>query len=66
MVLLEKFKENHTESHNGQEWEDTDSQDIEKNITSEILVEQFRATLSNKDITILEMRMERNTLEDNL
>lgn len=65
MISLEEFKENYAESHNGQEWDEPDaSQDVEENITSEILVEQFKATLTEKDMAILQMRMEGNTLEE--
>ena len=39
------------------------SQDVEENITSEILVEQFKATLTEK-MAILQMRMEGDTLEE--
>lgn len=64
-VSLEEFKENYAESHNGQEWDNPDeTQDIEENITSEILVEQFKATLTEKDMAILQMRMDGNTLEE--
>ena len=65
MISLEEFKENYAESHNGQEWDEPDaSQDIEENTTSEILVEQFKATLTEKDMAILQMRMEGDTLEE--
>lgn len=65
MISLEEFKENYAESHNGQEWDEPDaSQDVEENITSEILVEQFKATLTEKNMAILQMRMEGNTLEE--
>lgn len=64
-VSLEEFKENYAGSHNGQEWDKPDeTQDIEENITSEILVEQFKATLTEKDMAILQMRMDGNTLEE--
>lgn len=65
MVSLEEFQENYTESHNGQEWEEPDtSQDVEENIVSQALVEQFKKTLSEKDMKILEMRMDEATLEE--
>ena len=65
MISLEEFKDNYAESHNGQEWDEPDaSQDVEENITSEILVEQFKATLTERDMAILQMRMEGYTLED--
>lgn len=65
MMSLEEFKEIYAESHNGQEWDEPDAtQDIEENITSEILAEQFKATLTEKDMAILQMRMNGNTLEE--
>ena len=65
IVSLEEFKENYAESHNGQEWDEYDGrQDFEEAVLSEILVEQFKATLSEKDMAILQMRMEGKTLED--
>lgn len=65
MISLEEFKENYAENHNGQEWDEPDaSQDVEENITSEILVEQFKATLTEKDMAILQLRMEGDTLEE--
>ena len=65
IISLEEFKENYAESHNGQEWDEPDaSQDVEENVTSEILVEQFKATLTEKDMAILQMRMAGDTLEE--
>lgn len=65
MISLEEFKENYAECHNGQEWEEYDDrQDFEEAVLSEILVEQFKATLSEKDMAILQMRMEGKTLEE--
>ena len=64
-MFLEEFKENYAESHNGQEWEEPDSGiDIEEAVTSQVLVDQFKATLSDKDMAILRMRMEGKTLEE--
>lgn len=65
MISLEEFQETYTESHNGQEWEEADtSQDVEENVVSQALVEQFKKTLSEKDMKILEMRMDEATLEE--
>lgn len=65
MMSLEEFKETYAESHNGQEWDEPDSsQNIEESITSKTLVEQFKATLTEKDMAILQMRMNGNTLEE--
>ena len=50
--------------YHGAENEPDASQDVEENITSEILVEQFKATLTEKDMAILQMRMEGDTLEE--
>lgn len=64
MISLEQFQEQYVESHNGQEWDVADpTQDFEETIISEILVEQFKATLTEKDLAILEMRMKGYTLE---
>lgn len=65
VISLEGFQENYAESHNGQEWEEPDSgQDVEEAVTSQVLVDQFKATLNDKDMAILEMRMEGSTLEE--
>lgn len=65
MVSLEEFQEKYIESHNGQEWEEADtSQNVEENIVSQALVEQFKKILSEKDMKILEMRMDEATLEE--
>lgn len=65
IVSLEEFQKTYTESHNGQEWEEPDtSQDVEENVVSQALVEQFKKTLSEKDMKILEMRMDEATLEE--
>ena len=37
---------------------------MEENIASQALVEQFKKTLSEKDMKILEMRMDEATLEE--
>ena len=64
-VSLEEFQENYAESHYGQDWEEPDkAQNVEENIVSQVLVEQFMKTLSKKDMQILEMRMEGVTLEE--
>ena len=64
-VSLEEFQENYAESHNGQDWEEPDkAQNVEENVVSQVLVDQFMKTLSKKDMQILEMRMEGVTLEE--
>lgn len=65
MVSLDSLKEDYEKSLNGQEWDLPDySQDVEESATSEVLVERFIATLSEKDKAILKMRMEGDTLEE--
>ncbi len=65
MISLEGFQEEYAESHNGQEWDMPDSsQDIETDVTAQVLVDEFKATLSEKDMAILQMRMVGNTLEE--
>lgn len=65
MVSLEGFREVYAENHDGQEWDPSDpSQDLQEAVESQILVDQFKATLSEKDMAILEMRMQGYTLEE--
>ncbi len=64
-ISLEKFQEDYAESHNGQEWDMADeSQDVELYTTSQVLVDEFMATLDEKDKQILEYRMQGLTLEE--
>lgn len=64
-VSLEEFQETYAENHNGQEWEEPDdTQNVEEAIVSQTLVEQFMKTLSEKDMKILEMRMDEATMEE--
>lgn len=65
MISLEGFQEDYAEHHNGQEWDIPDNtQDIETDVTAQVLVEQFKETLTEKDMSILQMRMEGYTLEE--
>lgn len=65
MVSLEEFKENYSESHNGQEWDMPDeSQDLDLYSTDQVMVDQFKAKLNEKDMQILTLRMEGKTLEE--
>lgn len=65
VISLEEFKENYSESHNGQEWDMADeSQDLDLYSTDEIMVEQFKEKMSEKDMQILTLRMEGRTLEE--
>ena len=65
MIFLEEFKENYSERHNGQEWDMPDeSQDLDLYATDQVMVEQFKAKLSEKDMQILTLRMEGKTLEE--
>ncbi len=65
MISLEGYQEQYAETHDGQEWDiSDDAVDIESSVTSKVQVEQFTATLTDKDKQILEMRMEGATLEE--
>ena len=65
MVSLEGFRDAYAENHDGQEWDAPDSsQDVQETVTSQATVNQFKATLSEKDMAILEMRMQGYTLEE--
>ena len=65
MVSLEEYRENYAENHDGQEWDAPDSsQDVQETVTSQATVDQFKATLSEKDMAILEMRMQGYTMEE--
>ena len=64
-ISLEAYRENYAENHNGQEWDMPDSsQDVQETVTSQATVEQFKTTLSEKDMAILELRMQGYTLEE--
>ena len=64
-ISLEEYKENYAENHGGLEWDVPDpSQDMRETVESQILVDQFKATLSEKDLAILELRMQGCTLEE--
>lgn len=65
MISLEGFQKDYAENHNGQEWDMPDeSQDLETGVTSRVLVDEFISTLDERDMAILKMRMEGNTLEE--
>lgn len=40
------------------------SQNVEETVVAQALVDQFKATLSEKDMQILELRMSGDTLEE--
>lgn len=64
-ISLEGFQEDYKESHDGQEWDVPDeTTDVELYTTAKIQVDQFMATLSEKDKQILQLRMEGRTLEE--
>ena len=64
-ISLEGFRETYAENHDGQEWDLPDSsQDVQEAVESQILVEQFKETLSEKDLAILELRMQGYTMEE--
>ena len=65
MVSLEGFQESYAENHDGQAWDMPDpSKDVQETVTSQATVNQFKATLSEKDMAILELRMQGYTLEE--
>jgi hypothetical protein len=58
-ISLEGFQEDYAAAHDGQEWDLPDeSADMTRNIADKVQVEQFLATLTDKDRQILTMRME--------
>lgn len=64
-ISLEAYRENYAENHDGQEWDAPDTlEDVQEAVVSQATVEQFKATLSEKDMAILEMRMQGYTLEE--
>lgn len=59
MISLEGFKEDYAEAHDGQEWDlPDDSADIGQTVVSQVQVEQFLDTLTQKDRQMLTLRME--------
>ena len=65
MISLEEFQEAYADAHGGQEYEEPDpSQNVEETAVAQALVDQFKATLSEKDMQILELRMNGDTLEE--
>ena len=65
MISLEEFQESYADTHGGQEYEAPDlSQNVEETAVAQTLVDQFKATLSEKDMKILGMRMSGDTLEE--
>ncbi len=64
-ISLESFKADYAASHNGQQWDMADvSQDLELYTTSQIVVDEFMATIGEVDKQILEMRLEGKTLDE--
>jgi len=64
-ISLEAFQEDYRENNDGAEWDIADgTSDIELEITSEVMVEEFMSTLTDKDRRILELRMNGVTLEE--
>ena len=65
MDSLEGFREAYAENHDGQEWDLSDpSQDVQETVVSQATVEQFKESLSEKDMAILEMRLQGYTMEE--
>lgn len=51
MISLEEFQEAYADAHGGQEYEEPDpSQNVEETAVAQALVDQFKATLSEKDM----------------
>lgn len=58
IISLEEFQEVYADAHGGQEYEEPDpSQNVEETVVAQALVDQFKATLSEKDMQILELRV---------
>lgn len=65
IISLEEYKDNYAQRHNGIEWDKADtSQEFEDYVDSQMLVDKFKSTLSEKDMQILTMRMDGYTLEE--
>ena len=62
-ISLEGFQANYTETHDGQDWDVPDSTDVVLDVTAKVQVDDFLATLSDKDKQILKLRMEGLTFE---
>ena len=62
-ISLEVYQEDYAEAHGGQEWDMPDDTDVELDVTAKVQVDDFLATLSEKDKQILKLRMEGLTLE---
>ncbi|MDD2600770.1 MAG: hypothetical protein PHV32_16995 [Eubacteriales bacterium] len=63
-ISLEAYQEEYTEAHGGQEWDMPDNIDVELDVTTKLQVDDFLATLSEKDKQILKLRMQGLTLEE--
>lgn len=63
-ISLDAYKEDYTEAHDGQEWDMPDHTNVELDVTAKVQVDDFLATLSEKDKQILQMRMDGCTLEE--
>lgn len=61
---LEGFKTDYKNSHDGQEWDMPDTSDLELEVTAKVQVNDFMATLTEKDKQILRLRMDGYTLEE--
>lgn len=65
MISLEEYQAKYAEKHDGMEGDIADDRvDVELGVTADIQVEQFTATLTDKEKEILLMRMEGATLEE--
>ena len=64
-ISLEVYRETYAENHDKQEWDLPDSsQDVQEAVVSWATVEQFKETLNEKDMAILEMRLQGYTMEE--
>ncbi len=64
-ISLEGFREAYAENHDGQEWDMPDPlEDVQEAVVSWATVEQFKTTLCEKDMAILELRLQGYTLDE--
>ena len=65
LYSLEGAQKDYARAHNGQQWDaPDDKQDLERNSLSQVIVDSFMETLTEKDKEILRLRMEGVTLEE--
>lgn len=65
LYSLEGAQKDYARAHNGQQWDaPDDKQDLEQSSLSQVMVDAFLETLTEKDKEILRLRMEGVTLEE--